>query len=150
MKTFKFTLLLLSGGVGMAPLIVTAATVPDGTTLVVKTTSTISSRDTAEKPLPGRLLQDVQVKGTVVLGAGTPVAGIVESPRVAIASSTRPLTLKLTQVAVHGRMMPVKTQSFEAENTGIKGRRGTRLTGGAFLLPPGTTLQFRLSQTFNM
>ena len=150
MKTFKFTLPLLSGCVGMAPLIVTAATIPDGTPLMVKTTSTISSRDTAGKPFQGWLLQDVRVKGTVVLGTEIPVTGIVESPRVAIASSTRPLTLKLTQVAVHGRMMPVKTHSFETENAGIKGRRATRLTGGAFLLPPGTTLRFHLSQPFNM
>jgi hypothetical protein len=150
MKPSKSILLLVWTWGGLASLAATAATIPAGTTLVVKTTSTISSRDTAGKPFQGSLLRDVEVEGKVVLTAGTPVAGVVESPRVQIGSSTRPLSLKLVQVSIHGRMKPLKTESFETENAGIKGRRGIRLTGGAFLLPPGTNLQFRLSQPLNL
>jgi len=86
------------------------------------------------------------VKGGVVLAAGTAVAGIVELPRVVIASITRPLTLNLTQVFVQGRRVPIKTESLKTENSGVKGRGGTRLTSGASLLSPGTTLHFCLSQ----
>ena len=150
MKIPKFIPLFLISCIATVPVVASAAMVPDGTTLVVKTASTISSRDTAGKPFKGHLLQDVQVNGKVVLAAGTPVAGVVESPQVRAGSSTRPLSLKLTQISVGGRMVPIKTGSFETKDAGVKARSGIRVTGGAFLLSPGTTLQFRLSQPLSL
>ena len=150
MKLSKSILTLFSTCGALALSTVTAATIPAGTTLVVKTTSTISSRDIAGKPFQGNLLRDVQVEGKAILPAGTPVAGVVESPRVQIGSSTRPLSLKLSQVTIRGRTIVLKTESLETENSGVKGRRGVRLTGGAFLFSPGTTLQFRLSQPLKL
>ena len=148
MKTLA--LLLLSGCLGLAPLSATAETIPSGTTLVLKTTSSITSGDNKGKPIQGRLSQNVEVKGKVVLAEGTAVAGVVESPRVAIASSTRPLTLRLTEVSVGGKMIPIKTESLETDAAGVKTRGGKRVTGGAFVLSPGTTLQFKLSQPLNL
>ncbi len=144
------TLLLLLTCLGLVPLGAIADTIPSGTTLVLKTTSTITSRDNTGKPFQGRLSQSVQVKGKVVLAEGAGVAGVIESPRVAIASSTRPLTLKLTEVSIGGKMVPIKTESLETDATGVKTRGGKRVTGGAFVLSPGTTLQFKLSQPLNL
>lgn len=151
MKTFKSALFLFSSFIAIAPLVAGAAgTIPEGTTLTIKTAGSISSRDSAGRPFKGRLAQDIQVKGKVLLAAGADVTGVVESPRVVVASSTRPLTLKLTQIAVNGRMMPIKTEGLETEAAGVKTQRGKRVTGGAFVLSTGTTLQFRLSQPLNM
>ncbi len=150
MKIPKFIPLILISCIATIPVVVTAAEVPNGTTLVVKTASTISSKDSAGKPFKGQLLQDVQVKGKVVLAAGTPVAGVVESPQVRAGSRTRPLSLKLTQISVGGRMVPVETESFQTKDAGVKAKSGARVTGGAFLLSPGTTLQFRLSQPLSL
>jgi hypothetical protein len=152
MNKNKIILLVISSGIWIGAQLSVAATIPAGTTLQVRTSTTISSRDTAGKKFQGQLLQDVGAKGTVILPAGTPVVGVVESPRVEVGSSTRPLTLKLTQVSVHGRTVSIKTQGFEAENLSPwKGRRGrVQISGGAFVLPHGTTLQFRLAQPLTL
>ena len=146
MKTGWFIPLILISCIANFAVAAGAATVPQGTTLVVKTTGAISSRDTAGRAFQGQLAQGVQVKGKSALAAGTAVAGIVESPQVRAGSTTRPLSLKLTQISVGGRMVSIQTDSLEVKEAGVKSRGGVRVTGGAFLLSPGTTLQFRLSR----
>lgn len=127
-----------------------AATIPSGTILQLRTTNSISSRDHAGKKFYGTLLNNVSVNGNVVLAAGTKVAGAVESPRVAIGSTTRPMTLKLTEVSAHGHTMLISTHVFEAEAAGIYGRRGTRVSGNNFVFPPGTVLHFSLNRAVNI
>ena len=144
MNANKILLLLIS--ICAAIQVSSAATIPAGTTLVLKTTESIASRDVAGRPFHGQLILSAGA-----LPVGTKVVGIVQSPRVVIGSITRPLTLQLTQVSVQGRMMPIKTQPFEAHNKGTTGPRGgVRVTGSAFVLPPGTLLQFRLTHPLNI
>jgi hypothetical protein len=112
--------------------------------------NTISSQDQVGKKFTAELDQDVIVKGAVLLRAGTKVFGKVESSR-ALSSAQRPLTLNLTAISSHGRELPVETaQAFQAENTAWKGRRGVGVSRGAFVLPHGTKMQFRLAHAINL
>src|SRR5437868_2834927 len=52
-----------------------AATIPAGTTLNVSTASSISSQDAVGRTFAAKLDQDVAVKGTVLLKAGTKAFG---------------------------------------------------------------------------
>jgi hypothetical protein len=146
MKTRHFMPLFLISCLAGFTITVGAATLPQGTTFVVKTNGSLSSRDSAGKAFQATLAQAVQVNGKSVLAAGTPVSGVVASPQVRAGSTTRPLSLKLTQISIGGRMAPIQTESLDVKETGVKSRGGVRVTGGAFLLTPGTTLQFRLSK----
>jgi hypothetical protein len=127
-----------------------AATIPSGAILQLRTTNSISSRDHAGKRFYGTLINNVSVNGNVVLPAGTKVTGAIESPRVAIGSTTRPMTLKLTEVSVRGHTVLISTHVFEAEAAGIYGRRGTRVSGNNFVFPPGTVLQFALNRAVSI
>lgn len=136
----KFSL-LLALIVGSTITVGSAATIPSGTMLLLKTSNSISSRDKAGKRFYGTLIQSAGV-----LPAGTHVVGVIVSPRVAIGSTTRPMTLRLTELSLKGRAVLISTHVFDAENSGIYGRRGTRLTGSNFVFPPGTMMQFVLDR----
>jgi hypothetical protein len=119
-----------------------AATIPAGTTLVVKTSTAIHARD-----VKGRKFQGTLARGAGTLHAGTAVQGIVQQSYYSIASSTHPLVLRLTGIVINGKMVPVKAEDFEAENSSHWfTRRGIHVTGGAFILQAGTLLPFRLTQ----
>lgn len=139
-------ILLLAVILGSAIAVGSAATIPSGTMLQLRTTNSISSRDKAGKKFYGALLNNVSVNGNVVLAAGTNVVGVIQSPRVAIGSTTRPMTLKLTEISTKRGSVLISTQIFEAEASGMYGRRGTRVTGNNFIFPPGTVLQFYLNR----
>jgi hypothetical protein len=143
--------LLLATGLWMAAQTVEANTIPAGTTLTVKTSAAISSRDLAGKTFKAELAQAVSVNGAVILPARTKLVGMVQSPRVQIASSTRPLTLKLTQLSLGSHVARIKTEPLEVKNNSPwRSRSGVQITGGAFLFPVGTVLQFRLSKPLNI
>jgi hypothetical protein len=149
MKTNKIVLLLVASCVGMA-IDARAATVPSGTVLVVKTTTSLSSYDNAGKKFTGHLVRGVTAKGNIALPAGTEVVGVVQSPYVSVGSTSRPMTLKLTGVSVRGQMVAINTQPYEAVASGVAGKHGGRATGNRFVFPPGTILQFQLSQSANL
>jgi hypothetical protein len=140
MKTSKLILLLVAS-IGLAFHSSLAATIPSGTMLLLKTSNSISSRDNAGKRFYGTLIQSA---GS--LPAGTKVTGVIVSPYVAIGSTTRPMTLRLTELSLKGRTVLISTQVFDAQATGVYGRRGTRLTGNNFVFPPGTMMQFVLNR----
>jgi hypothetical protein len=151
MKSKALPLLLTTGLMWMAGQTVEADTIPAGTTLTVKTSTAISSRDLAGKTFKAELAQAVSVNGAVILPARTKLVGIIQSPRVQIASSTRPLTLKLTKLSLGSHVVSVKTEPLEVENNSPwRSRSGVQITGGAFLFPVGTVLQFRLSQPLKL
>ncbi|HWM23698.1 MAG TPA: hypothetical protein VNP98_02665 [Chthoniobacterales bacterium] len=56
-----------------------AATIPAGTPLVARILEPISSHERVGTPFKAELEQDVVIKGKVVLRAGTPVTGVVET-----------------------------------------------------------------------
>lgn len=128
-----------------------AATVPAGTTLIVRTLDTISSQDRVGKKFTAQLDQDVVVNGNVLLRAGTKIFGRVESSRALSGPQSRPLTLNLTAISSHEREVPVITaQAFQAESTALKGRRGVTISGSKFVFPHGSKMQFRLAQPLNL
>src|SRR5215475_8162991 len=94
-----------------------AATIPAGTALSVRTTSQISERDAVGRTFTGQVDQDVVVNGATVLKAGTAVTGRVTASR----SSSRPgrgsapLGVALTSVRANGRSVAVKTASVQPQ-----------------------------------
>ena len=124
-----------------------AATVPGGTTLVVRTLNSIQSTDRVGRTFTAQLDQDVAVNGKVVLRAGTKFDGKIESSQ-ANPFRSGPLVLNLTDVSVNGRAIPIKTASgFEVQNLSVRGgARARGITVGPFVAPRGLRMQFRLAQ----
>jgi hypothetical protein len=128
-----------------------AATVPAGTTLIVRTLNTIHSNDRVGRTFRAQLDQNVVVNGRVVLRAGTKFHGRIEASQ-ANPRNSQPLTLNLTDVSVNGRTIPVKTVSgFELQNPARVGRARNRgISVGPFVAPHGTRMEFRLAQPLNV
>ena len=123
-----------------------SATIPAGTTLNVQTTSSISSQDPVGRNFAAQIDQDVAVKGTVVLKAGTKAFGKIKSSR-ANPRRSEPLTLELTSISVNGRNVAVKTnrvQPGSPPRTAQQVRHG--FTAGTLMISPGTKMQFQLAQ----
>ena len=151
MSANKFILLMGAIFLGLAIKSASAVTFPSGTVFTVRLGNTISSRDVSGKQFRGELLEDIPGRGGFSVARGLSVAGVVQSPRVEAGSSVRPLTLILTSFNYEGHNIPIKTQPYEVENSGIMGRGGNvRFTGSGYVLPPGTVLQFRLRQSFTL
>jgi hypothetical protein len=149
MNTFKPTFVLAVAAVFLLVVLPAfGATIPAGTLLLVKTTTNISARDHSGKRISGVLARSIVVGGKVVAPVGTAVTGLVKSPYFTVGSTTRPLTLRLTEISHGGRAVAIKSDDFEAENNSpwTAGPRRIQVTGGSFLLPPGTLLQFHLKQ----
>jgi len=127
-----------------------AATIPAGTTLAVQTVSSISSQDPVGRNFAAQIDQDVAVKGTVVLKAGTKAFGKIKSSR-ANPRKSEPLTLELTSLSVNGRNVAVKTNSVQPGSpprTGRQARYGH--TAGTLVVSPGTKMQFQLAAPLNL
>ena len=125
-------------------------TVPAGTALTVRTTSKISERDPVGTTFTGQLDQNVVVKGATVLRAGTGVTGRVTASRGSLSGrSSRPLSVALTSLMVNGGNVAITTHSVRrpggapVQTTQVRSRD---VTVGTVLVPPGTTIQFVLSQ----
>jgi len=129
-----------------------AATIPAGTTLVVRTLNTIHSNDRVGRTFTAQLDQDVAVNGKVVLRAGTKFDGKIESSQAIPRQSTAPLVLNLTDVVANGRTIPIKTVSgFQVQHVSMHGgARARGITVGPFLAPHGTRMEFRLAQPLNV
>jgi hypothetical protein len=127
-----------------------AATIPAGTVLNVKTTSSISSQDPVGRNFAAQIDQDIAVKGTVLLRSGTKMFGKIKSSR-ANPRKSEPLTLELTSVSVNGRDVAVKTnrvQPGSPPRTGRQARYGH--TAGTLTVTPGTKMQFQLLQAVTL
>ena len=123
-----------------------AATIPAGTTVLFKTKNNIFSRDPSGRRIQGVLAHNIVVGGKVVVPAGTPLVGVVKSPKFSIGSTSRPLTLRLTQIMLNGHPVAVKSDDLECEsNSPWATRRGVQITGAAYVYNAGTILPFRLN-----
>src|SRR5947207_14713530 len=123
-----------------------AATIPAGTTLAVQTVSSISSQEPVGRTFAAQVDQDVAVKGTVVLKAGSKAFGKIKSSR-ANPRKSEPLALELTSISVNGRKVAVKTNSFQPGSSPRTGRQAQfGHTAGTLLITPGTKMQFQLMQ----
>jgi hypothetical protein len=121
-----------------------AATIPANTTVLFRTTNNIYSRDPSGRKIEGVLANNIVAGGKVVVPAGTPLVGVVKSPKFTIGSTSRPLTLRLTQITLHGHAIQVKSDDRES-NSPWATRRGVQVTGGAFMYTRATILPFRLN-----
>ena len=123
------------------------ATIPAGTTLVVRTLNTIQSTDRVGRTFTAQLDQDVAVNGKVVLPAGTKFDGKIESSQ-ANPFRSGALILNLTDVSINGHTIPIKTVSgFEVQNLAMRaGARARGITVGPFVAPRGIRMEFRLAQ----
>jgi hypothetical protein len=127
-----------------------AATIPAGTTLTVSTASSISSQDPVGRTFAAHIDQDVAVKGTVVLKAGTKAFGKIRSSR-ANPRKSEPLSLELTSISVNGRNVAVKTNGFQPGSSPRTGRQAQYgHTGGTLVVSPSTKMQFQLVQAANL
>jgi hypothetical protein len=125
-----------------------AATIPAGTTLVVRTTGPISSHEKVGNTFTAQLDQNVTVKGKVLLAAGTKVLGTIEASRANARSTSSSLTLNLTGVSTEGRMVAIKTVSGvqpQIPHTTARQSR-TGVSAGKSTVPAGTKLEFKLAQ----
>jgi hypothetical protein len=150
MTRHKFLAVISIACVCFAASSLNAATIPAGITLTVQTASSISSQDPAGRSFAAKIDQDVAVKGTVVLKAGTKVFGKIKSSR-ANPRKSEPLTLELTSVSVNGRNVAVKTNSVQPGSptrTARQARYGH--TAGTLTVTPGTRMQFQLAAPLNL
>src|SRR5215510_10874780 len=132
-----------------------AATIPAGTALNVKTTSQISERDPVGRTFTGQVAQDVVVNGASVLKAGTAVTGRITASRASSrpGRGSAPLGIALTSIKANGSTVAVKTASVQpqgATTAQTAKARSRGVTAGNILVNPGTTMQFVLSQAVSL
>src|SRR5215813_5424865 len=151
MKQSKFIAGIAAICVCVAASSLSAATIPAGTALTVKTTSQISERDPIGRTFTGQVAQDVVVNGASVLKAGTAVTGRITASRASSrpGRGSAPLSVALTSIRANGSNVAVKTASVQpqgATTAQTVQMRSTGATAGNILVTPGTTMQFVLSQ----
>ena len=150
MIRYKFTTIIALTSACVAASSLNAATIPAGTMLNVSTASSISSQDPTGRTFAAKVDQDVGVKGTVLLKAGTKAFGKIKSSR-ANPRKSEPLTLELTSISVNGRNVPVKTNSFQPGSSPRTGRQAQfGHTAGTLVISPGTKMQFQLVQAVTL
>ena len=150
MIRYKFTTIIALTSACVAASSLNAATIPAGTMLNVSTASSISSQDPTGRTFAAKVDQDVGVKGTVLLKAGTKAFGKIKSSR-ANPRKSEPLTLELTSISVNGRNVPVKTNSFQPGSSPRTGRQAQfGHTAGTLVISPGTKMQFQLVQPLTL
>jgi hypothetical protein len=126
------------------------ATVPAGTTLVVRTVRGFSSIDAPGTPVPMELATGVAVGGKTVLPAGTKFDGQVVTSR-RTHTSTQRLTVNITSVQTGGRSVPIKTTgAVGVEDPRFKTRHGTQISGYSYQVPSRTKVAFHLAQPLNL
>jgi hypothetical protein len=107
---------------------VTSATIPAGTTLLVRMVDPISSRDPQGKRFTTTLETDLAVNGAVVAKAGSKVYGRVQSAQQAgrFAGQSK-LDLRLTELALGPNLVPLMTSGY----TDAGARSGGKTVKGA-------------------
>jgi len=146
----KFITVITIVCVCCAASLLNATTIPAGTTLAVQTASSISSQDPVGRSFAAKIDQDVVVKGTVVLKAGTKAFGKIKSSR-ANPRKSEPLTLELTSVSVNGRNVTIKTNSVQPGSPTRTARQAQYgHTAGTLTVTPGTKMQFQMAAPLNL
>ena len=123
-----------------------AAAIPAGTTVTVTTVSLVTAQDVVGRSFEAKIAQDVSVKGSVLLKAGTKAFGKIRSSR-ANPRKSEPLTVELTSVSVNGRNVAVKTSSVQPGSPPQTARQAQYgHTAGTTVVNPGSKMQFQLLQ----
>ena len=127
-----------------------AAAIPARTILMVRTVSSVSSNDPVGRTFAAQLEHDVDVKGKVLLKAGTKAFGKIKSSR-SNPRRSEPLSLQLTLISVNGRSVAVKTNSVQPvspQRTAQQARHG--FTAGTLVATLGIKMQFPLAAPVNL
>ena len=125
-----------------------AAAVPAGTHLVVRTLDLITSADAPGTQFHAALVSNITVQGRVVLPAGTKIMGKVETSR-RMASRGGQLSVDLTEVIAGGRVHPLRTTGA-VHPVNFTTARGVGVTRGYYTFARGKTLEFRLAQPLQL
>ncbi len=127
-----------------------AASIPAGTTLTVRTLSSISSTDRVGRTFKAQIDQDVAVNGKALLKTGTKAILRIQSSQ-AIRRASKPLTLDLASISVNGRDVAVKTNSFEPGSPKtVRGKRAGQISIGPFVVQHGSKMQFQLTEAVTL
>ena len=128
----------------------TAATIRAGTTLAVRTVSSVSSSDPAGRTFAAQLDQDVAVKGKVLLKAGTKAFGRIQASR-ANPRKSAPLSLELTSISLNGHKVAIKTNSVQPQGTTRTARQVRHgFSVGTLVVNPGSKMQFQLAASLSL
>src|SRR5437868_8268181 len=103
-KSKRTLLVLITAITAFGALSAGAATIPAGSSILVKTSKNIYARDPAGRKFDAQLAH--RISGAP---AGSLVQGVVKSPWFSVGSTTRPLTLRLTEIVVGKHVVPIKT-----------------------------------------
>ena len=122
-----------------------AATVPAGTILVVRTLEAISSIDAPGTRFTAQLENNVAANAKVILPAGTRLLGKVETSRRIVSSSQR-LTVNLTALQVGGRTLVIKTTGARPLSNDFRTRRGVQVSRAGYTVAAGKRIEFQLAQ----
>jgi len=109
-----------------------SATIPAGTTLLVRMVDPVSSRDPQGKRFTTTLDADLAVNGVVVARAGTKVYGRIQSAEQArryAGQST--LDLRLTEIALGPNLVPIMTSGYTDAGARSGGKTARGAAGGA-------------------
>ncbi len=149
-------------------------TLPAGTTLMVRMMDSVSSQNKAGTPFTAKLEHDLGVGDGVAIKGGATVYGKVQSStKAGRAMGQSTLDLRLTQIVVNGQPVPIVTSGFQdaGQRSGAKVAKGAAggaaigaiagdagkgaaigavvggvLRGQSVTVPPGTLLEFTLTQ----
>jgi len=148
MKTKTFSLLAITIFAWITLGQSNAATIPAGTTLVVRTLEPISSDAPRGRQFLAQLETSVTVNGKVLLPAGTKVLGRVETSR-RMATTSHPLTVNLTDVQLGGRNVPVKTTGA-CQLVNWTTARGVAVSNQSYVVASGRKMEFRLAHSLHL
>jgi hypothetical protein len=151
-----------------------SVTLPSGTMLLVRMMDSVSSKSAAGANFTTKLEYDLVVNGVVAVKAGTVIYGKVQSStqaRRAVGKST--LDIRLAQMVPSGSPVPITTSGFKqageasikkaakgaaagaaigaiagdaGKGAAIGATAGALTKGQTITIPPGTLLEFTLSQ----
>ena len=145
MKNLLLCSVVIGAGIS-AVNVVSAATVPAGTPIVVRTNAAISTHAT-----PGRHFTATLDQNAGELRAGTQVVGLIQTSRGARSTtSSSPLTLVLTGVSASGKTVKIKTSSVQPQGAHTTRQSRGNFSFGEDTFPAGSKLEFRLTQPVNL
>ena len=145
MKNLLVCFVLTGAGISTVATL-SAATVPAGTPIVVRTNAPISTHATTGRHFTATLDQ-----GVGGLPAGTHVTGLIQASRGSRSTtSSSPLTLVLTDLSASGKKVRIKTNSVQPQGAHTTSTRRGNFSFGEDTFPAGTKLEFRLTQPVNL
>ena len=155
-----------------------SVTIPAGTTLMVRMMDSVSSQNKAGTPFTAKLETDLSGTGGMAVKGGATIYGRIQSSTQAgraVGRST--LDLRLTQIVVNGQPVSIMTSGYQeaGQKSGAKVAKGAAagaaigaiagdagkgaaigavaggvLRGQSITVPPGTLLEFTLTQAVTL